>query len=613
MADLSNPLTQISVAQAQPAVTANNLIDAMSPAALYGQNDLTTTGLTFGYYGGRFRGISVAHGAILLPANQASVYIVAAIATGVVSQSTSNTNWNNATDYMRLYLATTGATTITDWDDYREWLSSAAAGVAVVDTETIQDVVGALIVAGSNVTVTYDDAGSPASITIASTGGATWGSISGTLSSQSDLQNALNAKVAQGTFEEQVQDIVAALISAGANVTKQYNDGDSPPTLVISATGGGGGSSLTQEQVEDICASLITAGTNVTKQYNDGDSPATLVISASGGALTNFTEALNTSTPNATIPVASLSATNAATSVDFAIVPKANGAILADIADNTATGGNKRGTNAVDLQLSRTNADEVASASYSSIVGGQNNKASQTYAAIMGGTSNLASGSRSGVFCGLTNIASGTDAACIAGTTNTASATYTVCIGGGSNTASADYGVTMGQGNVVDGTHSFVGGKDGQSHGVKRSFCWSGAQVFNNGTHQSRLFVLSGRTLDATPLIITTDSAAAAANNQVNAISSGLTSVTGQVTARRSTGADLSVWNVQAAIKNIGGTTSLLGTPTVTQWAEEGTGDTWVLAITASNANDCLVFTVTGEASKDIYWTAVLQSCESGN
>lgn len=236
MADLSNPLTQVAVGQAQPAVTVNNLVDALSPAACFGQNDLTTSGLTWGYYGGRFGGIGINAGTVALPASQATIYIVANKSTGVVSQSTTITNWNDTTNYQRLYIATTGPTTITDWDDYREFISSSAIGTAA------------------------------------------WGAISGTLSNQSDLQSALDAKVAQGTFEEQVQDIVGALITAGTNVTKQYNDGDSPATLVISSTATA--SSLTQEDVEDICAALITAGSNVTKQYNDGDSPATLVLSS---------------------------------------------------------------------------------------------------------------------------------------------------------------------------------------------------------------------------------------------------------------------------------------------------------------------------------------------
>ena len=259
MADLSNPLTQVVVAQAQPAVTVNNVIDALSPAACFGQNDLTTIGLTWGYYGGRFNGVAIAHGTIALPASQATVYIVAHKTTGVVSQSTSITNWNNDTDYQRLYLATTGGSTITDWDDYREVISSSGAGGGGggLSQENIEDIVASLITAGANITKQYNDGDSPATLVISSTGGGS------------------------SLTQEQIEDIVGSLVTAGSGINVTYNDSDSPATLSISATGGG--SSLTQEQIEDIVASLITAGSGVTKQYNDGDSPATLVLSASGG------------------------------------------------------------------------------------------------------------------------------------------------------------------------------------------------------------------------------------------------------------------------------------------------------------------------------------------
>lgn len=56
--------------------------------------------------------------------------------------------------------------------------------------------------AGSNVTITADDTADPKKITINSTGGGggggTWGSITGTLSDQTDLQTALNGKANTG-------------------------------------------------------------------------------------------------------------------------------------------------------------------------------------------------------------------------------------------------------------------------------------------------------------------------------------------------------------------------------------------------------------------------------
>ena len=169
MADSSNPLDQIEVGQAQPAVMANELFDAMSPAALFGRRGRTTSGLTWGYYGGRYGGMAIDHDTIVLPASEASVYIVALKADGTVSQSTTSTNWDDTDNYERLYIATTGTASITAWEDFREWISSASGAGGGLTTEQIQDLVGSLLVAGTDITLTYDDAGSPASITIDAT------------------------------------------------------------------------------------------------------------------------------------------------------------------------------------------------------------------------------------------------------------------------------------------------------------------------------------------------------------------------------------------------------------------------------------------------------------
>jgi len=93
------------------------------------------------------------------------------------------------------------------------------------------------------------------------------------------------------------------------------------------------------------------------------------------GGLTYFTEAQSTAAPNATVPVDSLTAVSAATSADIAIVPKGAGAFMLDIPDGTATGGNKRGSGAVDLQMFRQWNYQVASGPNSSILGGIYNTA----------------------------------------------------------------------------------------------------------------------------------------------------------------------------------------------------------------------------------------------
>src|SRR5690554_4476598 len=84
----------------------------------------TSSGLTWGYYGGEVvrtsdgATVQIANGTLTLTPSSTN-YIVAEQATGAVSVSTSDTNWNNAADYWRLYSVVTGTATVTSWTDVR--------------------------------------------------------------------------------------------------------------------------------------------------------------------------------------------------------------------------------------------------------------------------------------------------------------------------------------------------------------------------------------------------------------------------------------------------------------------------------------------------------------
>ncbi len=169
---------------------------------------------------------------------------------------------------------------------------------------------------------------------------------------------------------------------------------------------------------------------------------------APASGLTNFTESVNTSAPNATVPVVRLLATNAATNVDVALTPKGAGALTAQVADNTSTGGNKRGPNAVDWQLLRSANTQVASGNYSTIAGGEYNTASADGAIVVGGQGNSATSDFSVVSGGDGNIASGAGNATVAGgALNTASGLthgFGTVGGGIGNTASGDFSTIPG-------------------------------------------------------------------------------------------------------------------------------------------------------------------------
>lgn len=121
MADSTTPVPQLASGQSQKEVTANANFDMASPAMLYGRNPSTTTGLTWGYLGGRLDSAAVASGTVALTDN-ASNYVVALLSTGVVSVATGTGNWNATSTYLRLYKVTTVSGAVTVYEDHRSVL-----------------------------------------------------------------------------------------------------------------------------------------------------------------------------------------------------------------------------------------------------------------------------------------------------------------------------------------------------------------------------------------------------------------------------------------------------------------------------------------------------------
>lgn len=111
-------LQQWATSQANPEIPVNENFAALAHVAVYAKNATTTTGLTWGYLGGRWGGFAVTTGTLTLAAS-ATNYVVVARATGVISSSATSTNWDNTDDYARVYKLTTGASTVTAEEDHR--------------------------------------------------------------------------------------------------------------------------------------------------------------------------------------------------------------------------------------------------------------------------------------------------------------------------------------------------------------------------------------------------------------------------------------------------------------------------------------------------------------
>ena len=126
------------------------------------------------------------------------------------------------------------------------------------------------------------------------------------------------------------------------------------------------------------------------------------------------------------------------------VQPAGTGALQAQPTTSTATGGNARGTNAVDWQTLRAAASRVASGSYSTISGGQQHTSSGAGAFVGGGYQNVCS-AYEGVIVG--------------GSSNSTNSFQSFIGGGGANTANGTLAVAVGgASNASGGTYNFIGG-----------------------------------------------------------------------------------------------------------------------------------------------------------
>jgi hypothetical protein len=93
MADSTSNLDTISSSQEDKEETANEIFDALSPPSLYGRRASTTTGLTWGFYGGRARltngSLTTITNSIVTLTASAVNYIEASPTTGLLTKVTS--------------------------------------------------------------------------------------------------------------------------------------------------------------------------------------------------------------------------------------------------------------------------------------------------------------------------------------------------------------------------------------------------------------------------------------------------------------------------------------------------------------------------------------------
>ena len=327
----------------------------------------------------------------------------------------------------------------------------------------------------------------------------------------------------------------------------------------------------------------ITLSSDGTSLLLDGSA-----VGGGGGGVTGFTSADNTSSPNDTVNIASLSVDSSSTNAGAAIVTKGTGAFMLGIPDSGTTGGNVRGASAVDLGIYRTNANQVASGTESILLGNRM-RASGTEAIAIGKNS-YANGTRS--------MAIGYDSNC--------HASDSINMMAGGSGSPDQYGVVIGPGSKC-GTRGFSvsRGRSVTSHAFSR-----GGNVQPLQTTYCEYW---GRTTDATTATISSEGLNQSSSEAhfLELVPDGLyfytqnfAYMTAKVIANDSTNNLLRVWDLSAAWRIASdGAVTQAGTTTKTVIHSEGS---------ALNSTDVdttittrrLILDVTGVASTNIHWTA---------
>jgi hypothetical protein len=355
---------------------------------------------------------------------------------------------------------------------------------------------------------------------------------------------------------------------------------------------------IAQSEVTDLISTLngkqstLVSGANIktinnTSLLDSGD------ITITG--ITNFTETLHTAAPNATVNAVRLLVNVPTTNGGLVLSPKGTGYISAQLPDNTALGGNIRGAGAVDLQLSRTGSDRVAS-----------------------GTNSFAAGSNCEA-SGLNSIALGS--AC------TASFSTSVAIGNNNNstsggaisigefcTASASNSIALGSLCTASGTRAIAYGFQSTTFNRSHVAVYSSGQESTIGDSQQVSIIYRNRTTDETQTVLTANSTTVASTANIYSLQN-FQGCTAQVIVnailKGSSGTENKSWVF--TIRAYRGANAATTTVNIIQVLIDGTvgASSWLSTIQANTSIGGWEVVVTGAPSSLIQWSAAVISVEN--
>lgn len=240
--------------------------------------------------------------------------------------------------------------------------------------------------------------------------------------------------------------------------------------------------------------------------------------------------------------------------------------------------GNARGRGAVDLQGERIQSTQVASGAYSLIAGSTRSTASELGSMVLGSVGTVCSGLRSvALGCSYKTVSGGNSFSF------NSSVSENYCVG-------------------LTGTSDRMGML---SHGTLGEI----ANFSKNERVQSVELILKQRTTGTTPTNMVLD--ATGGIEKFVTIPSNL-AMFGQVdicAIQESTGAEAAHYIRKFGIRNVGGTTELIGSITTIGTDYESSAGLEIV-LTANNDNDRLNISVTGLSSTNLRWVGVIRATE---
>lgn len=393
---------------------------------------------------------------------------------------------------------------------------------------------------------------------------------------------------------------------------------------VITATG----SAFANGQPVRFTALTGGSGLNTTTNYFVREvSGATFKVETSiGGGAINFTTNITAGTlltGHSVSTNVTLSENTTATNSDLVLTPKGTGALIAGPKpDGTTTGGNARGTRAVDLQISRGNANQVASGNNSVICGGSNNRSASDNSAVCGGSTNSSLALRAFIGGGVNNSTgsgyAGNNGVICAGSSNSITGNGNCFIGaGGRNSVSAPDAVICGggstgnnNGNIASGTQSAIlGGNGGRADRLGMQAHASGqfanAYPFPGGVGdaQRARFVLRCKTTTNAAVEMALDGG----TTYLTIPSGKVMFMNIKVVGTKSDGTAVATYERQYAVKNVAGTSSQVYAP-ITIGTDNAAGTT--IEVATVDAGDYVRIRPTGIASEVWRWVASVDAVE---